>query len=297
MERRITSLALCVGVSIAASGCYTASVTPGGGDGGHATSDGGVAASDGGAAGCAGQDAMGDGLCDAILGWSFDGESCVLHSGCDCVGADCDALFESAGECERAYRACIEPGPGACDAQDARGEGGCRAVIGVVWDGRRCATIGGCECVGADCGEIFGTIAECEGAYAACGEASCAEQALPSDDCDGPTRSFGWRWDGGACEEVLRCGCSGASCDALYASARECEAAHGSCPAAATRCDPNEVWCRALPPSCGAGEVPSVIDHCWGPCVPFAECGPIACGADLLPCPEGLRCGGTVCVR
>ena len=39
-----------------------------------------------------------------------------------------------------------------------------------------------------------------------------------------------------------------------------------------TACDRNDVDCLALPPECGAGEVPSVVDGCWGPCVPADHC-------------------------
>lgn len=294
--RRMTSLALWLGLSMAVSGCYSSATEPLADGGTAATGDGSTAA-DGGSASCDAQDAIGDGLCDAVLGWSFDGDRCVMQSGCECTGADCDSLFASEAACELTYAECLEPVPGPCDAQDARGQGACRAILGVIWDGRQCATIGGCECVGADCGELFASTDECELVYAACGPDRCAEQELPNDDCDGPPQSFGWRWDGGACEEVWRCGCSGASCDALYANERECAGAYGSCPAAATNCDPNDTFCRAFPPVCRDGEVPSVIDSCWGPCVPFAECGPIACGSDLRECPARLRCSDGMCVR
>ncbi|MBX3274628.1 MAG: hypothetical protein KF729_30460 [Sandaracinaceae bacterium] len=243
---------------------------------------------------CEPQDARGDGLCRLALGWVFDGARCAVASGCECLGADCDALFETEDACLRTYGACVTPEPGGCEPQDARGDGLCRLYLGAAWDGTQCVSLGGCECVGADCGALFESVEACARAYAGC--ASCAEQELPLGDCRGPTRSYGWRWTGGACEEVVRCSCDGASCDALYASERECRAARAHCPSAgATSCDPNEVWCRALPPTCSAGEVPSVIDHCWGPCVPFAECAPIACGGERLACPEGLRCGGGYC--
>jgi len=37
-------------------------------------------------------------------------------------------------------------------------------------------------------------------------------------------------------------------------------------------CDGSEATCPALPPDCTAGTVPSVVDGCWGPCIPPTEC-------------------------
>lgn len=41
---------------------------------------------------CPAWDAHGSGLCNLILGFAWDGQSCVAVSGCDCAGADCDLL-------------------------------------------------------------------------------------------------------------------------------------------------------------------------------------------------------------
>jgi hypothetical protein len=37
-------------------------------------------------------------------------------------------------------------------------------------------------------------------------------------------------------------------------------------------CNPTGVACNGMPPVCDPGEVPSVIDLCWGPCVPILSC-------------------------
>lgn len=37
-------------------------------------------------------------------------------------------------------------------------------------------------------------------------------------------------------------------------------------------CSPSVVTCRAPTPECEPGDIPSVIDDCWGPCVPAYEC-------------------------
>ncbi len=52
-------------------------------------------------------------------------------------------------------------------------------------------------------------------------------------------------------------------------------------------CDPGHVMCDQLPPLCfRAGTVPRVVDTCWGECVEFSQCAPIAC-AENAECPGG----------
>jgi hypothetical protein len=53
---------------------------------------------------CETMDAAGDGDCEMVLGYAFDGVDCQELTGCDCVGDDCEALYETdvmcANECE-----------------------------------------------------------------------------------------------------------------------------------------------------------------------------------------------------
>ncbi|MCZ7677432.1 MAG: class I SAM-dependent methyltransferase [Sandaracinaceae bacterium] len=56
----------------------------------------------------------------------------------------------------------------ACAPMDAFGEGLCAAYFGVKWNGTACEGVGGCSCVGADCGRLFSSEAECMTAYAGC---------------------------------------------------------------------------------------------------------------------------------
>lgn len=55
---------------------------------------------------CQEQDAIGVGLCEAILGVQWDGKQCVTLSGCSCEGRDCDSLFASPEECRDAFLLC-----------------------------------------------------------------------------------------------------------------------------------------------------------------------------------------------
>jgi hypothetical protein len=91
------------------------------------------------------------------------------------------------------------------------------------------------------------------------------------------------------------CGCDGQT----YAS--ECTAnaagvssrSDGECGASAdastpSDCDPRKILCRAAPPACPDGQVPSVSGSCYGPCIPVESCtcnAPEACpNSDKYTC-------------
>jgi len=59
----------------------------------------------------------------------------------------------------------------------------------------------------------------------------------------------------------------------------------GSGGGALTDCDPSTVTCKAMPPTCAKGEVPSVQGSCWGPCVPILTCATIK---DCSTCTNGF---------
>jgi hypothetical protein len=53
-------------------------------------------------------------------------------------------------------------------------------------------------------------------------------------------------------------------------------------------CDPGNVVCKSMAPTCDGMEVPSVAGTCWGPCVRIERC---ACAsADECPEPEQYTC-------
>ncbi len=122
--------------------------------------------------GCEPQDAAGTGQCEAYFGYYWNGSACVGYSGCQCEGADCGNAFGSVEECAAAHTACIDSDP--CAAQDARGTGLCKAIVGVFWNGYECHYSSGCRCEGADCGNGYLDIATCEAEHTACTQA---------DDC------------------------------------------------------------------------------------------------------------------
>lgn len=67
----------------------------------------------------------------------------------------------------------------------------------------------------------------------------------------------------------------------------------GACESVLADCDPGHVRCNSLPPTCPAGRYASVRAGCWGPCVAFEACLPIAC-PDAGPCPNGWRCVASI---
>lgn len=93
------------------------------------------------------------GMCAMVLGWVFDGEKCVLESGCAC-GDDCDAFFASEEACRKA---CV------CTPVTPASHGACEMVLGWIFDGERCVVESGCSC-GDDCEAFFPTAEDCDAA-------------------------------------------------------------------------------------------------------------------------------------
>lgn len=175
-------------------------------------------------------------------------EVCGAHEQC-CPGA-CPGYRDS---CQPADSMCIVPDCPAptCEPMRAYGQGECDAELGVRWNGAYCEGISGCDCVGVDCGRIYGSMSECEGYHG-----SCSPEPGCTSDLD--------------CPESMYCnGC-----------------ARGSCPACldcAPDCVPNpcghegEPVCDESRPECGTSGVAIVKDGCWV-CVDPNTCGEISAG-------------------
>jgi hypothetical protein len=50
-------------------------------------------------------------------------------------------------------------------------------------------------------------------------------------------------------------------------------------------CNPSAALCKSLPPPCSPGQVPTVVDACWGPCVDVLSCAP---EPDCTKCTSGF---------
>lgn len=110
-----------------------------------------------------------------------------------------------------------------CLPDEVHIEDGCRATVGVLWDGERCTEAWGCSCVGC-----FESVDACVAAHGECLNTNTTS-------------------------------------DAGSPATHDARVFH--------ECDWRKIGCRASPPLCGAGEVPSVEGSCWGPCVPIETCG------------------------
>ena len=78
--------------------------------------------------------------------------------------------------------------------------------------------------------------------------------------------------------------CAEGRCSALGIDAAVCNGGHCE---SSRDCDATEVQCAAPPPVCPAGMLPSVLDGCWGSCLPAATCRVVASCRD---CPADHVC-------
>ncbi len=78
--------------------------------------------------------------------------------------------------------------------------------------------------------------------------------------------------------------CFADSCSAMQVDKARCIA--GQC-ILGYDCDGSKVYCNALPPSCPAGQLPRVVNGCWGNCVPMEQCESVP---DCFNCPAGTAC-------
>ncbi len=150
----------------------------------------------------------------------------------------------------------------ACPAQDAEGEGPCDLFLGYRWNGEVCEGISGCTCVGADCGDLFSTLEECQSKNCRC---LCEPQ-----DAEGAGLCeiiLGWAWNGRGCEAIVGCECLGEDCDQLFSSPGECLAAHETCP-----CAPQDAQ--------GVGACEAILGYAWDGSQCNAVVGCSCTGAD-----------------
>jgi len=104
------------------------------------------------------------------------------------------------------------------------------------------------------------------------------------------------RCDAAPSEPPDRCPieCAEGQCSALGVDAPAC--VFGRC-VTSRDCDTSGVRCDATPPPCSDGLLPSVLDGCWGACLPASTCLAVASCEDCpddhvcVPLPDGaVRC-------
>ena len=252
------------------------------------------------------------GACEMVLGYIFDGQQCMLESGCGCK-PDCDFFFESLEECEAA---CNAPIP--CHADEE-----CPPGQVCIWSG---------GCPPCDCDPAAGDCAcpMCvppEHGYCGPGPAPCTSDA----DCDDGDKCTVDHCSNGECvhEVLIGCGwcerdqdgdgyfdfCNPADCDdtnpAVYPGAKEvCDGLDNDCDGlvdeegcgAACKsdqdCMPYEYCSLAIPccppdkacipenPPCGAGQCVLRPGYCWSD----ADCAAGEHCEGAIICPPGAYC-------
>ena len=129
---------------------------------------------------------------------------------------------------------CPDSGPvdGSCEAMDVEGVGLCRMLLGFYWDGESCRSLGGCDCAGDDCGELYDSVESCEAAHVECVDVepepvACEPMEVASEGLCAAI--LGYYWDGRNCRTLSGCDCTGGDCEDLYDSIESCEDAHVDC--------------------------------------------------------------------
>jgi hypothetical protein len=179
---------------------------------------------------CAAVDPMIDGVCH------YDSEFWICDPDCK-EPPVCATLLpvKMDGKCDMTNDPCwgSDPDCTSCAPQDAKGDGLCKMLLGVAWNGKECISLGGCSCIGEDCENLYADMDVCAKAHLACGGStdpqpgSCEPQeAKGIGMCE---MFMGYKWTGKTCEGVSGCSCEGADCKALTMDADVCKKEHEAC--------------------------------------------------------------------
>ncbi|MDH5676238.1 MAG: hypothetical protein OEZ06_29225 [Myxococcales bacterium] len=229
---------------------------------------------------CAPMDARSN--CDdcAVDGYAWDGAQCNIRTGC--FGAQCDALYATFAECQRAYAECLQVG--VCARMDDRRylcDAAYGGDLGYVYNGASCEPVGCGSCDGPSCSSsiVADGLHACLDAYASCSE---GEDGV-SIDCQAPSDC--------ALNKKPCCTCS-YNLDTVVAVAttsvnnhreRACEGYEGTCGFCAPPSNP------ALYADCQQGRCVAMDQDAFASCqqdsdctVAHRACCPCGAGADDL---------------
>jgi hypothetical protein len=94
-------------------------------------------------------------------------------------------------------------------------------------------------------------------------------------------------------EPVPQCGiqaCLVTACFGEGLAGHDVECRFGSCEFVPVDCNAREVTCKDRPPDCPAGDLPTVVNGCWGPCIAAEVCDVVP---DCDHCPDDEICVAT----
>lgn len=142
-------------------------------------------------------DARAYGSCERLLGFAWNGKTCVELRGCTCLGSRCGALYDTGPGCAVDKMLCMNPGvdPEICgDGIDNDGD----------------------LLVDEDCPVPCPALLK-----------DLAGMAPPSPDC--ADKLLGYAWDGKSCSEIRGCACEGPACQALTPDLASCQEKNSRC--------------------------------------------------------------------
>jgi hypothetical protein len=138
--------------------------------------------------------------------------------------------------------------------------------------------------------------------YPACGGIAglpCPEGEFCNQESAPDALGCGWEDSLGTCASKAEtcdrlesvCGCDGSTYESRCAAHAAGSSVKTLGPCKVDRelnCDERDALCKRAQPVCPAGEVASVVEGCWGECVPLAEC--VCHAADECPEREQYVC-------
>ena len=214
--------------------------------------------------GCEPQDAVGAGDCSEILGYAFNGWTCTLITGCECLGADCDGIYPLWTQCIWAHHDCADV---VCDLMhSAQGTGDCDAILGYRYAGLEsgCEPLHGCDCEGWLCSFLYDSEEQCRASHRTCETNAywgCPPwRAAPEGTCE---RFLGYTFDGERCEPLTGCACVGDDCSFVDTDLEVCEKRTRDCTGHCgdpTRTSIDSHYERIAPKSCPDRSAYTVID-------------------------------------
>ena len=136
-------------------------------------------------------------------------------------------------------------------------------------------------------GAESGGVAGMSGSAGEAGAPSSGAECETADDCEFQTDCCsclaapkGKPFD--SCPAI----CVRTACQELQVLPEDVTCSFGRC-VFSRSCNAARVECTTEPPLCPEGQVPSVIDDCWGPCMPASDCAEVSSCDD---CADGSVC-------